>query len=127
MEIIAIKLRGYGKNMTINEASKRYNIPIHILKLYESWEWCRGSVKAEYEDEGLDIDRLGMMVTLYNIGFNENDIEQYMKLYVMGSSTANERSLILSARRKIILDSIHLLEKQLEDLDYLRYETGKAE
>ena len=47
MEIIAIKLRGYGKNMTINEASKRYNIPIHILMLYESWEWCRGLGKAE--------------------------------------------------------------------------------
>ena len=35
------------KNMTINEAGERYNITIHILKLYESWEWCRGSVKAE--------------------------------------------------------------------------------
>ena len=45
--IITIKLRGYGKNMTINEAGERYNIPIHILKLYESWAWCRGSVKAE--------------------------------------------------------------------------------
>ena len=44
--IITIKLRGYGKNMTINEAGERYNITIHILKLYESWEWCRGSVKA---------------------------------------------------------------------------------
>ena len=29
--IIEIKLRGYGKNMTINEAGERYNIPIHIL------------------------------------------------------------------------------------------------
>ena len=45
--IITIKLRGYGKNMTINEAGERYNITIHILKLYESWAWCRGSVKAE--------------------------------------------------------------------------------
>ena len=45
--IIEIKLRGYGKNMTINEAGERYNITIQILKLYESWEWCRGSVKAE--------------------------------------------------------------------------------
>lgn len=45
--IITIKLRGYGKNMTINEAGERYNITIQILKLYESWEWCRGSVKAE--------------------------------------------------------------------------------
>ena len=44
--IITIKLRGYGKNMTINEAGERYNITIHILKLYESWEWCRGSVKS---------------------------------------------------------------------------------
>ena len=41
--IITIKLRGYGKNMTINEAGERYN----ITKLYDSWEWCRGSVKAE--------------------------------------------------------------------------------
>ena len=28
--IITIKLRGYGKNMTINEAGERYNIPIPV-------------------------------------------------------------------------------------------------
>ena len=30
--------------MTIYEASERYNIPIEILKLYESWNLC-GVVK----------------------------------------------------------------------------------
>lgn len=30
--------------MTINEASKKYNIPIKILKEYESWGLC-GEVK----------------------------------------------------------------------------------
>ena len=27
--------------MTIEEASKKYNIPIHILKEYESWRLCQ--------------------------------------------------------------------------------------
>ena len=32
--------------MTIHEASERYNIPIEILREYESWGLC-GAVKKE--------------------------------------------------------------------------------
>ena len=47
--------------MTINEASEQYNIPISILREYESWGLC-DTVKTamgvwQYDDE--DIERSG--------------------------------------------------------------------
>lgn len=32
--------------MTIEEESKKYNIPIHILKEYESWGLCQEVKKS---------------------------------------------------------------------------------
>ena len=48
--------------MTIDEASTRYNIPLDILREYESWGLC-GAVKKvmgtwQYDDQ--DIERLSM-------------------------------------------------------------------
>ena len=63
--------------MTMKEASERYNIPIKILKEYESWGLC-GAVKKvmgawQYDDQ--DFERLSMIMTLHGIGFDsEADI-----------------------------------------------------
>ena len=50
--------------MTIQEASERYHIPMHILREYESWGLC-GAVKKvmgawQYDEE--DIKRLSMII-----------------------------------------------------------------
>ena len=55
--------------MTINEASEKYNIPIEILKEYESWGLC-GEVQKimgvwQYDDQ--DLERLSMIMTLHDI------------------------------------------------------------
>ena len=55
--------------MTINEASERYKIPIKILQEYESWGLC-GEVKKimgswQYDDS--DIERLSTIMTLHDI------------------------------------------------------------
>lgn len=109
--------------MTINEASERYQIPIDVLKEYERWGLC-GSVKKvmgqwQYDDQ--DLERLGMIMTLHDIGFESGEVEEYMRLLLEGESTREKRLKMLNRRRGITLDEIHLREKQLERMDYLRY------
>lgn len=109
--------------MTIDEASKKYNIPIAILKEYESWGLC-GVVKTvmgdwQYDDE--DIERLSTIMTLHDIGFTNDEVEQYMRLLLAGSDTKEKRLQMLMTLRNQALDEIHFKQKQLDRLDYLRY------
>lgn len=110
--------------MTINEASERYNIPISILREYETWGLC-DTVKTvmgvwQYDDE--DIDRLSMIMTLHNIGFEHDEIANYMRLLLRGDSTEAERMRILKQQRDKTLDEIHFRERRLDRLDYLRHQ-----
>lgn len=110
--------------MTINEASERYNIPISILREYETWGLC-DTVKTvmgvwQYDDE--DIDRLSMIMTLHDIGFEHDEIANYMRLLLRGDSTEAERMRILKQQRDKTLDEIHFRERRLDRLDYLRHQ-----
>lgn len=109
--------------MTINEASERYQIPMEILREYESWGLC-GTVKKvmgawQYDDQ--DLERLGMIMTLHDIGFQNDEVEEYMRLLLEGENTEEQRMQMLNKRSGIALDEIHLREKQLDRVDYLRY------
>lgn len=113
--------------MTIHEASEKYNIPIKILQDYESWGLC-GEVKNvmgswHYDDS--DIERLSTIMTLHDIGFNNDEIKKYMRLLLKGKSTEQERLEMLNNKRIGTLDEIHFKEKQLDRLDYLRFEIKK--
>lgn len=110
--------------MTINEASERYKIPIKILQEYESWGLC-GEVKKvmgswHYDDS--DIERLSMIMTLHEIGFTNDEIEKYMRLLLEERSTEEERMKMLDEKRNGTLYEIHFKERQLDCLDYLRFE-----
>lgn len=113
--------------MTINEASRKYNIPIKILKEYESWGLC-GEVKKvmgswQYDDS--DIERLSTIMTLHDIGFANEEVERYMRLLSAGNSTRKERMEMLDKKRNGTLDEIHFKERQLDRLDYLRFEIAR--
>ena len=114
--------------MTVQEASERYSIPVKILKEYESWGLCDAVKKVmgawQYDEE--DIRRLSMIMTLHDIGFEKEEVETYMKLVLIGESTQQERMRMLNEKRNGTLDEIHFKEKQLDRLDYLRYEMKKA-
>lgn len=113
--------------MTIDEASKCYNIPKDILKEYESWGLCNEVKKVmgnwKYDDQ--DIERLGLIMTLHDIGFSNKEIEIYMKMEIDENRTSEERMTMLNKMRNHKLDEIHFQEKQLERLDYLRYKIKK--
>lgn len=117
--------------MTINEASEKYNIPIEVLKEYESWGLC-GEVKKvmrawQYDDT--DLERLSLIMTLHDVGFSNDEIEAYMHLLLEGESTEERRLSMLNEKRSIALDEIHFKEAQLDRLDYLRHkiQTAKKE
>ena len=109
--------------MTIEEASRQYHIPMKILREYESWGLC-GAVKKvmgawQYDDT--DLERLSMIMTLHDVGFENDEIETYMKLLLEQTGTEAQRLRMLDQKRGDTLDEIHFREKQLERLDYLRY------
>lgn len=123
------RIMGRGDGMTIHEASERYNIPLEILREYESWGLC-GTVKTvmgvwQYDDT--DLERLSMIMTLHDVGFENAEIETYMKLLLEQEGTEAQRLRILDEKRGRTLDEIHFREKQLERLDYLRYHIGKQQ
>ena len=120
--------------MTMDEASRRYNIPLEILHEYEQWGLC-GAVKKvigawQYDDT--DLERLSMIMTLHDIGFKNSEIETYVKKLLEKESGEDQCLKMLEQKRQNILDEIHFREKQLSNLDYLRYnickdqDTGKS-
>ena len=113
--------------MTITEASEHYNIPIKILQEYESWGLC-GEVKKvmgswQYDDQ--DLERLSLIMTLHDVGFEKHEIKLYMHLVLQGDGTKDMRMRMLDKHRSQVLDEIHFREKQLDRMDYLRYEINR--
>lgn len=110
--------------MTKEEVSLRFGIPKNILDEYHSMELCDAVRIAmddwKYTDE--DLERLSMIMALHDMGFTKGEVETYMKLLVAGESTEKARMKILDEQRKKALDEIHLKERQLERMDYLRYQ-----
>lgn len=118
---------GKELQMTIQEASEKYNIPIKILREYERWGLC-GEVKkvmGSWHYDNSDIERLSTIMTLHDIGFTNGEIEKYMRMLLKGKSTEKERLKMLNDKRLGTLDEIHFKERQLDRLDYLRFEIQK--
>ena len=101
--------------MTASEAAERYSIPRDLMDEYMSWGLCGG---ADLDDT--DLERLGIMITLRDVGFSEPEIETYMRLSLVPGSEA-ERLRLLDKRRAECLDDIHAREKRLGCIDYLRH------
>lgn len=114
--------------MTIQEASKKYKLPVSVLREYKSWGLCDEVKKVmdawEYDD--CDLERLGMIMTLHNAGFDNRKIQAYMRLYIKGESTRKKQMDMLNKQRQVTLDEIHLKEKQIDSLDYLRFKIRES-
>lgn len=109
--------------MTKEEVSERYCIPIAVLDEYRDMGLCDAVRMAmndwRYDDR--DLERLGTIMALHDMGFQNDEVESYMKLLLQGDSTEKARMKMLDELRKKALDEIHLKERQLERMDYLRH------
>ena len=117
------------KFMTANEMKNRYGIPDEILEEYHKWELCDavrmviGDVLEndyhKYSDK--DLERVGMIMALHDIGFEADEVRDYMKYELQKKDTTSTQVKMLQELRKRTLDDIHLKEKQLERIDYLKH------
>ena len=110
--------------LTADEISERYQIPLKVLKKYEEWGLCRAVKRTmdKWRYDNQDLEHLSMIMTLHDMGFTSLEVETYMKLLLAGDSTKWERMKMLNEKRSQALDEIHLKERQLERMDYLRNE-----
>lgn len=110
--------------MTGDEICERFHIPAKILEEYKSWGLC-GAVRMAMEDwqyDDQDLERLGTIMALHDMGFQKEEAEAYMRLLLKGELTRRERMRMLNEKRSQTLAEIHFREKQLEHMDYLRHE-----
>ena len=59
------------RQMTKEEASQHYLIPMDILDEYESWGLCSTvkQVMGQWQYDDQDLERLSLIMTLHDIGF----------------------------------------------------------
>lgn len=96
--------------MTKQEASEHFSIPVEILDEYEAL----GFEGERYDDS--DLERIGTLMTLRDIGFTRPEIEEFMLL----PPCDRRRCEMLEEKRRQSLDEIHYREKRLDHIDYLR-------
>ncbi len=112
---------------------EKYNIPREVISLYESIIQKHGGRNGAdiidpdsyFYDDG-DLDRLSLMVTLKDSGFSEDEIRYYMEIFLGKDPKGEARLRMLGKKRRQVLDEIHFREKQLESIDYLRYQMRKG-
>ena len=115
--------------MTMEEASARYHIPMKLLREYERWELDgkQANPVGSRQYDQTDIERLSLIMTLHDVGFTDGEVERYMRLLLSDGETADERMEMLRNKRNGTLDEIHFKQKQLDRLDYLRFEISRSE
>ncbi len=108
--------------MNRDEVMDRYGIPMKVLMEYHEWGLCPAVRMAmdEWQYTDADIERLGMIMALHDIGFSVSEVESFMRLLLAGEGTKDERMKMLNEKRSKALDEIHLKERQLVRMDYLR-------
>lgn len=113
--------------MTKEEASKHFNIPEEILDEYHEMGLCDEvkKVMGTWQYDDTDVERLGLIMTLHDVGFTHEEVAQFMQLEAQGEITKPQRQKLLDSKRRESLDEIHFKEKQLDRLDYLRHKMNR--
>lgn len=107
--------------MTREEIIKLYGIPAEVLRAYVGWDLRRTPAGGRFDDR--DLELLGILKSLFEIGFTPDEAEIYLRLLLRGKSTEAERCRLLRKKRESLLDELHVREKRLDRLDVLRFET----
>lgn len=104
--------------MTKQEVLKRYKIPPDLLEQYREARHCLSFRES-------DIEAISMIMTLYDAGFNDGEVKEYMTLLFSEQNTVEKRMAMLVKKRKETLEDLHSKQKQLDGIDYLRYQMLK--
>lgn len=104
----------WGDFVTEQELLKKYDIPAEIIDKYRKLYKC-----SSFDDA--DVQKMSIIMTLYEVGFDDKETEKYIKLYLSSYDTTKERLEMLTTKRKGVLSDIHSRQKQIDCIDYMRY------
>lgn len=111
--------------MTRQEISERYCVSAKVLDAYErclagNKDGQKCSAHHHYTEQ--DLAQISLLLTLHDLGFSSQEAQEYMRLCQCRHKTSRRRLAMLEKRRADFLEEIHRKEKQLDRLDYLRYQ-----
>ena len=66
-----------------------------------------------------------LWITLHDIGFTSEEAEIYMRLLLEQPDSHQRRLQMMEEKQNEILDEMHIQERKLQKLDYLRHELQK--
>ena len=115
--------------MTRQDVHERYHIPLPILEAYERWapDGENKSVCSAKQYSDADLTQLGTLMTLYDVGFTAEEAIDYLRLLLEQPENSRLRLQMLEKKRAKALDEIHICDRKLARLDYLRHEILKHE
>lgn len=101
--------------LTIDEISKRYNIDIKKLKFFEKNDLIK--ITNDFSDK--DMKRLSDVCTLYDCGMDTDTVKQFMQFNCEEEN--REKLKFLNVYRSDLLNKIHNMQKNLDNLDFIIY------
>lgn len=107
--------------MTIDEASKRFNMSADEIERYLEEGYIGKSGKELNES---DFEHIGLISTLLKTGMSRQDVCRYLELLKV-QGTENERIRLLRTYRAELLDEIHKKQQSLDHIDYIVYEINQ--
>lgn len=114
--------------MTIEEASEHFGISLDKLRLYENqglFDCHKGANgHIEYTDDLMDY--IGIIDVLTDAGSEVKTLRSFMHGLMQSSITKEEKLRYLRAQRQKLLESIHLKQKSLDQLDYIIFDINKT-
>ncbi|MCM1088910.1 MAG: MerR family transcriptional regulator [Muribaculaceae bacterium] len=109
-------------SLTLQEASKMYDIPLDTLLQYEKNGLLQNTESGSYAED--DFRKLGLVNFLLNAGFTQKEIRRYLEL-MDGNGTDEEQIRMLRKQRYELLEGIHEKQQILDKIDYMIWEKRK--
>ena len=107
--------------MTIDEASKKFNLSANEIQRYIEEGYIEKSGE-EFSDS--DFEHIGLIGILLKTGMSRQDVCRYLELLKV-QGTENERIRLLRTYRAELLDEIHKKQQSLDHIDYIVYEINQ--
>ncbi len=114
-----------SKEMTLNEASRRFHISMEKLKNYEENNLLEHQTLADgtFDYTETELRRVGLIHFLVKSGMDMETLKKYLHLLNDETSSKDEQIRILRKQRYQLLEDIHDKQRTLDELDYVIRET----
>lgn len=113
--------------MTLNEASRRFQISMEKLKCYEENSLLEHRTLADgtFDYTETELRRVGLIHSLLKSGMKMDTLRKYLRLLNDKTGGKEEQIRMLQKQRCLLLEAIHDKQQALDELDYLIRETKK--